>query len=106
MTDLILNFLVGAYITSHLRNLRASVNPDKEAAREVLQNVRPKRKFPIDIRKFSHNQELSHRFDILSTSASLESNVIFSQKSYLPRSANLNLTTEVFGQAFNLVEVS
>ena len=35
----------------------------------------------------------------------LESNVIFSQKSFLPRSGMLNLTFDVFGQPLNLLEV-
>lgn len=35
----------------------------------------------------------------------LEGNVIFSQYSYLPRSASLNLTVDIFGQSVNLLEV-
>jgi len=35
----------------------------------------------------------------------LESNWIFSQKSYLPRSAMLNLTVDLFGESINVFEV-
>lgn len=97
---------VGSFVTSYLRNLRSSSNPDKEHLRDVLYNVKPRKKFPFDVRKFSRNHEFSYNFDALSTSASVESNVLFSQKSYLPRSVNLNLTTEVFGHAFNLFELN
>ncbi|KAL0277818.1 UNVERIFIED_CONTAM: hypothetical protein PYX00_004970 [Menopon gallinae] len=97
---------VGAFVTSHLRNLRAGSNPDKEHAREILYDVRPKKKFPIDFRKFSQNYDFSYNFDAISTSAAAEANVIFSQKSYIPRSVSLNLTTEVFGHAFNIFELN
>lgn len=36
--------------------------------------------------------------------ASLESNIVFSPNSYLPRSASLNLTVDIFGQSVNLLE--
>jgi len=36
----------------------------------------------------------------------LESNWIFSQKSYLPRSAMLNLTVDLFGESINVFEVN
>ncbi len=35
----------------------------------------------------------------------LDGSVVFSQDSYLPRSANLNLTVSVFGENLNLLEV-
>lgn len=35
-----------------------------------------------------------------------ESNVIFSPKSYLPRSATFNVTVELFGESVNIFEVS
>jgi hypothetical protein len=34
-----------------------------------------------------------------------ESNVIFSPKSYLPRSATLNVTVDLFGESINIFEV-
>jgi len=36
---------------------------------------------------------------------SLESNVVFSQHSYLPRSTWLNFTVDVFGKSINVLEV-
>jgi hypothetical protein len=35
-----------------------------------------------------------------------ESNVIFSPKSYLPRSATFNVTVDLFGESVNIFEVS
>nr|CAD7581205.1 unnamed protein product [Timema californicum] len=96
---------VGSFIVSHLRNLRATSNPEKQQAKEQLKEVRTTKRFPEDFRKFSHNIEFSYLLDGLNVGTTTESNVIFSQKSFLPRSASLNLTTEVFGHSFNLLEV-
>lgn len=97
---------VGAFIVSHLRNLRASANPDKESAKAQLSNIKTHKRFPNDLRKFSRNFEISTLVDLLNIGASAESNIIFSQKSFVPRSASLNLTTDVFGHSVNLFEVS
>lgn len=97
---------MGAFIVSHLRNLRASANPDKESAKAWLGNIKPIKRFPNDLRKFSRNFEVSTLVDLLNIGASAESNVIFSQRSFVPRSASLNLTTDVFGHSVNLFEVS
>lgn len=98
-------FLVGSYVVSHLRNLRASTNPDKAKAKAFLGGIITQKKFPIDVRKFSQNYELSYALDALNMGASIEANRIFSQKSYIPRSVSLNLTTQLFGHSFNLLEV-
>lgn len=37
--------------------------------------------------------------------ANYESNVIFSPSSYIPRTATLNLTVDIFGESINLLEV-
>jgi len=98
------SYQVGAFIVSHLRNLRASANPDKASAKAQLGNIKPTKRFPNDLRKFSRNFEVSTLIDLLNIGASAESNVIFSQKSFVPRSASLNLTTDIFGHSVNLLD--
>ncbi|XP_023288424.1 apolipophorins, partial [Orussus abietinus] len=95
----------GSFVTSHLRNLRASVDPDKQLAKKYLENIKPRTKFPEDFRKFSFNNEFSYHADALGFGSSAESNVIYSQNSFVPRSASLNLTTEIFGHTFNFLEL-
>lgn len=97
---------VGAFVVSHLRNLRASVSPEKEAAKQFFGNIIPKKKFPIDQRKFSRNYEVSYSLDAVNVGAVGEVNRIFSQKSFIPRSVSMNLTTQLFGHSINLAEVS
>ncbi|XP_023030403.2 retinoid- and fatty-acid binding glycoprotein apolipophorin [Leptinotarsa decemlineata] len=96
---------VGGYIVSHIRNIKASANPDKDLAKQHLGFSVPK-KFPIDFRKWSYNGEFSYAVDTLGIAASSEANVIYSQDSFLPRSTSLNLTGQVFGHTFNFLEIS
>ncbi|CAG2063265.1 unnamed protein product, partial [Timema podura] len=63
-----------------------------------------KNKFKTDVRKFSRNYEASLFSEILNAGGTVDSNVIFSPESYLPRSASLNLTVDLFGEAFNVLE--
>ncbi|XP_046492116.1 apolipophorins [Neodiprion pinetum] len=96
---------VGSFIQSHLRNLRASTNPEKERAKRELGLIKPRTRFPEDFRKFSYNDELSYSIDALGLGSAAESNVIYSQNSFFPRSASINLTSEVFGRYFNFLEI-
>ncbi|XP_025837556.1 apolipophorins isoform X3 [Agrilus planipennis] len=100
------SYQVGGFITSHLRNLKATTNPDKELAKQQLSNIVPPNRFPFDIRKYSFNSEFSYAIDTLGLANSIESNVIYSQSSFLPRSLDLNLTADLFGHTFNFLEVS
>lgn len=42
---------------------------------------------------------------IQTTGGNMDANVVFSQQSYIPRSANFNFTTDLFGHSLNLLEV-
>lgn len=97
---------VGSFIQSHLRNLRASADPSKAEAKRQLGLIKPRTKFPEDFRKFSFNNELSYNVGGIGVGSSAESNVIYSQDSFVPRSVNLNLTTEIFGRSFNFLELN
>ncbi|XP_011144506.2 apolipophorins [Harpegnathos saltator] len=97
---------VGSFIQSHLRNLRASADPNKDAAKHHLSKIKSHNKFPEDFRKFSFNNELSYDMDNFGVGSAMESNVIYSQNSFVPRSVSLNLTTELFGRSFNFLEIN
>uniref|UniRef100_A0A336M8K5 CSON013728 protein n=1 Tax=Culicoides sonorensis TaxID=179676 RepID=A0A336M8K5_CULSO len=99
-------YQVGSFITSHLANVRASADPHREQLRRLLGNLRPSNKFPSDIRKYSFNRELSYSIDSLGLGASVDSNVIYSQKGFLPRSGTFNMTGELFGNSFNVFDLS
>ncbi|XP_022837131.1 apolipophorins isoform X2 [Spodoptera litura] len=96
---------VGNFISTSLRNIRASSNPDKKLARQHYGLIRTPNKFNTDVRKYSFSEEESFNIDALGLGGNIEKNVIYSQDSFLPRSVNLNLTAEVFGHSLNVLEV-
>ncbi|CAH0764921.1 unnamed protein product [Diatraea saccharalis] len=96
---------VGRFITSSLRHIRASTNPDKQLARQHYSLIRTPNKFNVDDRKYSFYREASFEVDALGVGGSVEETVIYSQDSFLPRSASLNLTVGIFGQNYNVLEV-
>lgn len=96
---------VGSFIVSYLIKLRASTNPGKEHIKAVYGEVRTNKRFPVDFRKFSHYFEFSYLLDGPNIGSTVESNIIYSQRSFLPRASTLNLTTVLFGRLTNVFEV-
>lgn len=82
-----------------------TASPFKQQARLILEDNRLQREFDIDKRKFSRNIEKSVFSELLNAGGSVDSNLIWSTKSFVPRSATVNLTVDIFGTAINLVEV-
>ncbi|XP_053619006.1 apolipophorins isoform X2 [Plodia interpunctella] len=95
---------VGRFITSSLRAIRNSANPDRYLAKQHYGRIGNKQ-FKVDDRKYSYFHELSYNVDALGVGGTLEQTVIYSQDSFLPRSATLNVTTELFGHNFNVLEI-
>jgi hypothetical protein len=96
---------VGSFIWTHLTNLQETSSPLKSKIREIVENAELKKQFDMDKRKFSRNVELSSYSELLNVGANLESNLIWSASSFVPRSAMVNLTVDMFGQSVNLLEV-
>jgi len=96
---------VGSFIWTHLTNLQETTSPAKASIRAIIENIELQKRFDLDKRKFSRNIEFSTFSELLNVGASLESNLIWSTDSFVPRSAMVNLTVDVFGQSVNLLEV-
>jgi hypothetical protein len=96
---------VGSFIWTHLTNLMETASPLKQEIKAILENEKLKKEFDLDKRKFSRNIEWSAFNDAINTGAALESNLIWSSQSFVPRSAMVNLTVDLFGQSVNLVEL-
>ena len=63
-------------------------------------------KFNSDVRKFSRNYDKSFFSEEWNFGANYQTNLIFSSKSYVPRSATFNVTVDLFGESVNVFEVS
>jgi len=96
---------VGSFVWTHLTNIRETSDLHKQTIRKILEDQTLRKQFNLDKTKFSRNFEGSFFSDSLNTGAKVESNVVFSPKSYIPRSAMLNLTFDLFGESVNLLEV-
>ncbi|XP_023305746.2 apolipophorins [Lucilia cuprina] len=97
---------VGGFITSSLRAIRDSTDEEKENQRRYLGNIRVTKKFPMDFRRYSYNDEISYKMDALGLSASADYKLIYSQSGFLPRSARLNVKAEEFGINMNILDAS
>ncbi|ROT70456.1 beta-1,3-glucan-binding protein precursor [Penaeus vannamei] len=96
---------VGSFIWTHMTNMQESAAPEKQWIRQLIGEELLQKKFSTEALKFSRNYESSFFMNEINTGATVESNVIFSSKSYLPRSAMFNLTLDLFGQSINFFEV-
>ncbi|XP_041357844.1 uncharacterized protein LOC121374798 [Gigantopelta aegis] len=96
---------VGSFIWSHLTNLMESASPHKQSIKAILEKEDLKKEFDLEKLKYSRNYEGSLFFERLNTGAVVESNLIWSPKSFVPRSAMVNLTVDLFGNSINLFEL-
>ena len=96
---------VGSFVWTHLTNLQESAAPEKQWIRHLIGEELLVNKFKTEALKFSRNYETSFYTNTSRSGATFDSNVIFSSKSFLPRSAMVNLTVELFGETINLFEI-
>nr|XP_002124291.1 uncharacterized protein LOC100186072 [Ciona intestinalis] len=96
---------VASFVWTHLNQLMESTDPLKGYLKPLLTETVFLKKHDLDPRKYSRFYENSLFSEQLNAGATLESSLVWSPKSFMPRSANLNFTVDVFGQAVNLFEV-
>ena len=82
-----------------------SLSPHKKTLKTFIGSEFLQNKWKTDIRKFSRYFESSYYSDHLKIGGTVDGQIIFSQDSYIPRSAMVNLSANVFGENINLFEV-
>ncbi|XP_070169221.1 uncharacterized protein Apoltp isoform X2 [Polyergus mexicanus] len=97
---------VGSFVWSHLTNLYNSASPTRVEIQSLLTDRDIDNKFNSDIRKFSRNYENSFFSEQYNIGANYQTNLIFSPKSYVPRSFTFNVTADLLGQSVNLFEIT
>ena len=102
-----LSFSVGSFVWTHLTNIQESqsLSEYKKALKTLIGSDFLQNKWKTDIRKFSRYFESSYYSSELQVGATTDGQLVFSQDSYLPRSAMINLTANVFGENLNLLEM-
>jgi hypothetical protein len=95
---------VGAFVYSHLSNLRQTSDPHKQDIARAAQNLAMNKEFELSALKFSRNFEMSALINKLNVGFGAESNLVWSSESQMPRSVSGNLTVDLFGQAINVMD--
>ena len=99
-------FTVRSFVWSHLKNMLSSSSPARIEIQSLLTDRDLGNKFNSDVRKFSRSYENSFFSEEYNFGANQQSNLIFSPKSYIPRTASYNLTVDLFGESVNVFEVN
>lgn len=97
---------VGSFVWSHIQNMMKSALDTALEIQAILQDEYLSSKFTSEMMKFSQNYESSLYVNEYGTGGFLSSNVIFSHKSYIPRSLSTNFTFFLFGESVNFFEMS
>ncbi|CAB3385673.1 Hypothetical predicted protein [Cloeon dipterum] len=97
---------VGSYIMSHLETLKRSSIPSRVEIQGLLTDANLRTKFSHDVRKYSQHFEKSVYHEGYNVGGNVEGGIVFSPKSYVPRSGKLNFTLDMFGESINILEVS
>jgi Domain of unknown function (DUF1943) len=90
---------------SHLESLKKSSIPSRVEIQGLLTDANLKTKFSNDARKFSQHIEKSVYHEGYNVGGNVEGSLVFSSKSYIPRSGSLNFTVDMFGESINFLEV-
>ncbi|XP_051877297.1 apolipophorins-like [Pristis pectinata] len=96
---------VGSFVWTHLSQLMETNDPLKQQLRESLPNYIISKDFDLEHWKYSSYTDATFLSEPFSVGANTEAALVFSPKSFLPRSAMANLTTFAMGYAVNLLEV-
>ena len=98
---------VGSFIWTHMGNLQETNSKigGKLFLKRIIGSDYLQNRWSSDVRKFSRNFEVSHFSNDWRLGGTAESNVIFSEKSFIPRSMMMNLTLNLFGENVNVFEV-
>lgn len=89
-----------------MNNIKLNSSPSKENARRLVKKLSLERSFPFDLRKYSRNMVVNHFCPSNNAGWDIDTSVVYTPKSFLPRSASMNLTLDLFGQSVNLLEVN
>ncbi|MEQ2244052.1 hypothetical protein ILYODFUR_013221, partial [Ilyodon furcidens] len=95
---------VGSFVWSHLTSILRSEDPMKQTLIELLPDDIISRDFEAEFWKYSSYSD--HTFVSGFGIKNVETSMIFSPKSFLPRSVSANLTMYLHGRAHNLLEIN
>ncbi|XP_072415566.1 uncharacterized protein [Chiloscyllium punctatum] len=96
---------VGSFVWTHLSQILETNDPLKQQLKKSLPNDIVTKDFDLEHWKYSSYVDATFQSETSSVGANAEAALVFSPKSFMPRSAMANLTVFVMGYAVNLLEV-
>ncbi|XP_064477046.1 uncharacterized protein LOC135390962 [Ornithodoros turicata] len=96
---------VGSFVYSHLSNLAKEPSALQGQIRSIVNDATLRERFNLDFRKFSRNVHYNMFLDPLDAGFQLDGNLVYTPDSYVPRSADMSTTIDVFGKKVNLLEI-
>ncbi|KAG8186039.1 hypothetical protein JTE90_007425 [Oedothorax gibbosus] len=96
---------VEVFTWSYLENLESTFNPIKSKLSTRFHLADLKRPSSTDITKFSRNFQSSLFSELLNIGYDMEANIVHSRNSFLPRSSDLGLKIDFFGNELNIFQV-
>ena len=96
---------MSTFVLSHLNNLKESNWPLKEHLKKLLVKLNLPAEYESNIFKYSRNIAMSYNTPILGVGADINSNVVYTPESYIPRLMNLGLNMNLLGSFMNMGEV-
>lgn len=96
---------VGSFVYSHLSSIQQSECPLKQSLKQLINNFPIAKKFSSDPKKFSQHFEYSKFNEAINIGGAVDASVVFSPKSFVPRSAQMQFTADMFSKSFNMIEL-
>ncbi|XP_033098587.1 uncharacterized protein LOC117102434 [Anneissia japonica] len=96
---------VGSYVWSFVKTLNYSSDPKNQEHREILRKSELFKEFQEDPRKFSRNIESSYFTESTDKSVTIETDVVFSSTSIIPRRVSVASRLNLFGFSIDLFEI-
>lgn len=95
-----------SFILSHLHNLQRSDAPYLRGLRYNLTSFVIPSDYEQDFRKYSFNRDYSYYLSGIGLGAGVDTNLVFTPQSYLPKHLQTNVTIDLFNNVINIGEFS
>lgn len=101
-----LSFLVKSFIETHRANILYSTKPTLTSrSKNLYKDINPRDEPEYDPRKYSSYFETSNFNEDTNFGYSIDTNLIYSQHSFVPKTVSGNFSVYYVGKACNLFEV-
>ncbi|KAK2705232.1 uncharacterized protein LOC136031509 [Artemia franciscana] len=96
---------VKSYVLTFLKSVQKSSSPSVLTLQSLIGTKALPADFESNVLKFSRNDELSYYSSDLDIGGQVQGSIMFGGELFLPRTARLNVTADLFGRSYNIYEL-